>query len=134
MRAKDTPRLTVLRSLLAEITNASKTTKPVSSDAALFSLLLKQIKSSQAAVEEFVQAKREDLVEKERSQLLVLEGYLNQIESVKEEEIKRVAEEVVAGFSGEAKAGAVMGKVMGKLGGRPVDADVVRKVVEEMVG
>ncbi|KAF1980143.1 altered inheritance of mitochondria protein 41, mitochondrial [Bimuria novae-zelandiae CBS 107.79] len=132
MRAKDKPRLTVLRALLAEITNASKTPKPVSNDAALFSLLSKQIKASQGALQEFEAAKREDLVEKERGQLSILEGYLAQIETVKEVEIRAMAEEAVGGMQG-AKAGQVMGKVMGKISGRPVDSDVVKKIVEEVV-
>ncbi|KAJ4360444.1 uncharacterized protein N0V89_001007 [Didymosphaeria variabile] len=133
MRSKDKPRLTVLRALLAEITNASKTSKPISSDATLFSLLSKQIKASQAAVDEFANAKREDLVEKEREQLLVLEGYLNQIEVVGEDEVRNVAEEVAGGLGAGAKVGPVMGKVMGKFGGRPVDSDLVKRVVEEVV-
>jgi uncharacterized protein YqeY len=134
MRAKDKPRLTVLRALLADITNASKTPKPISSDAALFALLSKQIKASQAAVDEFVSANREDLVEKERGQILILEGYLNKIDAAKEDEVKQLVEELAAGFTGEVKMGAVMGKVMGRLGDRPVDTDLVKRVVEEVVG
>ncbi|KAK7188385.1 GatB/YqeY domain-containing protein [Paraphaeosphaeria sporulosa] len=133
MRAKDKPRLTVLRALLAEITNASKTNKPVDDDPALYSLLAKQIKASNAAVEEFVQAKREDLVEKERGQILILEGFLNQIEVVPEQTIRQFAEEVVAEIKGEAKTGAVMGKVMKKIGGKPVDMVMAGRVVEEVV-
>ncbi|KAL5372236.1 hypothetical protein PMIN04_000932 [Paraphaeosphaeria minitans] len=134
MRAKDKPRLTVLRALLAEITNASKTNKPVDDDPALYSLLAKQIKDCNAAVEEFVQAKREDLVEKERSQIVILQGFLNQIEAVPEETVRQFVEEVVAEIRGEAKMGAVMGKVVKKLGGKPVDMVMVGRVVEEVVG
>ena len=133
MRAKDKPRLTVLRALLAEITNASKTTKPVSTDAALYSLLSKQIKASQAAVQEFEAAKRQDLVDKEQGQLDILEGYLGQIEVVGEEEIRNLVREEVGGAKGDVKAGQVIGRVMGKIKSRAVDSEVVKRVVEEEV-
>src|SRR5262245_51749597 len=68
LRSKDKPRLAVLRALLAEITNASKTAKPIATDSHFYTLLARQIKSSNAAIEEFAAAKREDLVEKERGQ------------------------------------------------------------------
>ena len=131
MRAKDKPRLAVLRSLLAEITNASKTPKPVSNDAALYSLLSKHIKASQAAIEEFEAAKRQDLVEKEQGQVDILEGYLGRIEVVGEEEIREIVKEV---GGGEAKVGMVVGKVMGRVKGRPVDVEVVKRVVGEVMG
>ncbi|KAJ4291852.1 hypothetical protein N0V90_009748 [Kalmusia sp. IMI 367209] len=133
LRSKDKPRLTVLRSLLAEITNASKTSKPIATDASLFSLLSKQIKASQAAVEEFEKAKRDDLVEKERSQLSVLEGLLNKIEKVDDGEIREAVAEVVKEGKGN-NVGAVIGKTMGKFGGRPVDAEAVRRIVGEVLG
>ncbi|KAF2437861.1 GatB/YqeY domain-containing protein [Karstenula rhodostoma CBS 690.94] len=133
MRAKDKPRLTVLRALLAEITNASKTDRPIDQDPALYSLLAKQIKASNAAVEEFVNAKREDLVEKERAQILILEGFLNQIEVVKEETVRQFAEEAVADSEGRVNVGAVIGKVMKKIGGKPVDKSMVGRVIEEVL-
>lgn len=132
MRAKDKPRLTVLRALLADITNASKTTKPVDDDAALYSLLTKQIKASSAAVEEFAHAKRDDLVEKERGQMTILRGFLEQIEIVPEETVRQFAEEAVAETEGEVKSGALMGKVMKKLEGKPADMAMVRRVLEEV--
>src|SRR3954471_6261859 len=53
MRAKDTARLSVLRSLLADITNASKTSSPITNDVALLALLRKRISASQTATDEF---------------------------------------------------------------------------------
>lgn len=133
MRAKDKPRLTVLRALMAEITNASKTPKPVATDAALYSLLSKHIKASQAAVQEFEAAKRQDLVDKEQEQINILEGYLGQIQAVGEEEIRNIVKEAI-GSSGQPKVGQVIGKVMSEIKSRPVDSELVKKVVEEVVG
>jgi uncharacterized protein YqeY len=136
MRAKDKPRLSTIRALLAEITNASKTAKPIENDTTLYALLAKQIKASNSAVEEFEKAKREDLVEKERAQLSVLEELQGKIAVVSDEEIESAVREVLKqvqeNSKGDVNAGAVMGRVMGRLHG-PVDADAVRTKVEEAV-
>jgi uncharacterized protein YqeY len=136
MRAKDKPRLSTIRALLAEITNASKTAKPIENDTTLYALLAKQIKASNSAVEEFEKAKREDLVEKERAQLSVLEELQGKIAVVSDEEIESAVREVLKQVQekskGDVNAGAVMGRVMGRLHG-PVDADAVRTKVEEAV-
>lgn len=134
LRSKDKPRLTVLRSLLAEITNASKTPKPIDTDSHFYNLLQKQIKSSNAAVDEFAAASREDLVDKERSQLKVLEEYAARIPTVAEDEVEAVVREVVQQLGDKAKVGSVMGRALGKMGGRPVDAEMVKRKVEEIVG
>jgi len=139
MRAKDKPRLTALRAILAEITNASKTAKPIASDGSLLSLLLKQIKASQTAVEEFKKAKREDLVEKEQGQINILEEYANKIPKVSEEELDAMVKEAVARLadpklSTTAKFGTVMGNVRGNLGQRPVDTDTLNAKIKAAVG
>lgn len=132
LRSKDKPRLNALRALMAEITNASKTTKPIDNDASLFTLLSKQIKASQTAVEEFEKAKRDDLVEKERSTLNVFEDLSGKIDKVGESEIREIVTEVAN--AGAKNVGMAMGKTMGKLSGRPVDSELVKKIVEEVVG
>ena len=143
MRAKDKPRLTTLRALLAEITNASKTAKPIENDVTLYALLAKQIKASNGAIEEFANAKREDLVEKERAQLSVLEELKGKIEVVGEGEIESAVRDVLKQVQeanekqgkpkGDVNVGAVMGRVMGRLHG-PVDADAVKSKVAEIAG
>ena len=42
MKAKDTPRLNVLRALLADVTNSAKTSNPIKTDMQLLSLLRKR--------------------------------------------------------------------------------------------
>jgi len=76
MRAKDAPRLSVLRLVLAEVLNASKTDRPIQTDAQLVHLLRKTEAASQAAVEDFRTAKRQDLVDKEEQQVGVLQEYI----------------------------------------------------------
>ena len=76
MKAKDTPRLSVLRAILAAVLNASKTESPIRTDAQLVGLLRKTEATSLAAVEEFRAAKRQDLVDKEQAQVGVLQEYI----------------------------------------------------------
>jgi uncharacterized protein YqeY len=132
MRAKDKPRLNVLRALMAEITNASKTAKPVDSDSKLLVLLKKQIASSEKAVAEFESAKREDLVEKERGQIQLMQAYVDEIPVLSKQEVDSLVDEVVAELRGDAKEegwkpafGALMKGVMAKIAGRPVDQSYV---------
>jgi uncharacterized protein YqeY len=133
MRAKDKQRLNVLRSLMAEITNASKTAKPVDSDAKLLALLKKQAVAAEKAVEEFESAQRPDLVEKERAQLQVLQAYHGEIPMLKGEEVDSLVDSVVAELRGESNKeegwkppfGALMKGVMAKIAGRPVDQSYV---------
>jgi uncharacterized protein YqeY len=135
MRSKNKPALNTIRSLQAEIINASKTVKPIDNDGRLYNLIQKQIKASTTAIDEFRNAKREDLVEKEQAQLDVLNGYANEIPKVAESEVDAVVKSVLEGLEeGKRNFGSVMGKVMGALQGRPSDAEYISKKVEEAVG
>jgi uncharacterized protein len=135
LRSKNKPALTVIRAIQAEMTNASKTAKPITTDGALFSVIQKQIKGSKSAMEEFQAAKRDDLVQKEQAQLDVLQKYADEIPKVEESEIDSLISEAAEKLD-EAKRtfGAIMGKVVGGIKGRPVDMDYVSKKIEELVG
>lgn len=135
MRSKNKPALNTIRALQAEIINASKTAKPITTDGALYSLIQKQIKSSSASIEEFRNAKRDDLVEKEQAQLDVLKGYAGEIPTVGESEIDALVKSVLEGLEeGKRSAGSVMGKVMSSIKGRPVDLEYVTKKIQEAIG
>ena len=95
MRAKATARLGVLRALLAEITNASKTSSPISDDLSLLALIKKKTGQSQGAIEEFEKAGRQDLVEKERSQKEILEEYAGDVKVMSREEVTEVVNSVI---------------------------------------
>lgn len=135
MRAKNKPALNTIRALQAEIINASKTAKPITTDGAFYSLIQKQIKASNTAIEEFQAAKREDLVSKEQEQLDVLNKYADQIPKVAESEIDELVKSVLETLDeGKRSFGSVMGKVMGGIKGRPYNVDYVTKKIQEAVG
>ncbi|KAF2714184.1 hypothetical protein K504DRAFT_462612 [Pleomassaria siparia CBS 279.74] len=132
LRAKDTPRLNVLRSVLAAITNASKTSTPVSTPSHLYALLNKQISASQKAIAEFETAKRDDLVQKEKTQVEILEGYRNGIESLGKEEL----DEILGKISKEAKElkfGDVMKEAQKLIAGRPYETQYLIDQIKSLI-
>lgn len=118
MRAKDKPRLAVLRSVLAKVLNASKTDKPIQTDYQLVSLLRKSQRSLLDAAKEFKAANRNDLVEKEEEQAAIIQEYVagSGVPVLPEEELQAL---VKAAFEEAKSAGtpakAVIGEVMSKV-------------------
>ena len=96
------------------------------------SVLQKEAKQRRESLEQFEAAGREDLAQKEREELAVIEEYLPKqlSESEIREEIQTIIDDV--GATSMADMGAVMGRAMGALRGR-VDGNRVREVVEELL-
>ncbi|KAI9747758.1 MAG: hypothetical protein M1815_003924 [Lichina confinis] len=117
LKSRDTTRLNVLRGLLADTTNASKTSSPIKTDLNLLALLRKRVVASKAAAQEFASANRDDLKEKEESQVAVLEEYASKIDAVGEEEVREAVEQTVDELKKEGtqlKFGAIMARVTAK--------------------
>ncbi|CAG8958525.1 hypothetical protein HYFRA_00009840 [Hymenoscyphus fraxineus] len=143
MRAKDTPRLTVLRALLASTLNASKTSTPITTDLALRALILKHVSASQAAIADFQKASREDLVSKEEDQIKILEEYAGGVEMMGVDEVREVVVGLVERMKTEAEAeggkklsiGDVSRRVFDKdvLGERNVERGEVARIVREVL-
>ena len=123
MRAKDAPRLLTIRGLLAACKQREVDERIVLDDAAVIAIIDKLVKQRKDSIAQFTAGNRPDLVEKEASELQVLEGYLPKRLGADE-----VAAEVAAivaelGASGPGDMGKVMGAVKAKLAGR---ADMTR--------
>ncbi|KAI0430168.1 Yqey-like protein-domain-containing protein [Xylaria sp. FL1042] len=141
MRAKDTARLSVLRAALSSALNASKTSSPITTDAALVALLRKQARGCADARDEFAAAGREDLVAKENAQISVLDEYMTSsgVEELSGDELRAVVKDVVAGLgSGEKpRLGDVMKTLLapgGPLDGKTVEKADLARVVKDVVG
>lgn len=136
MKAKDTSRLNVLRGILSDITNASKTATPAKTDLQIVSLLRKRAAASKQAAEEFQKAKREDLVGKEEEQVAIMEGYAGSVKMVDEEEIKAKVKNVRMEMDKEGTKvdkGSLIRKLIGPGGvfdGQPVEAKTVARMVQ----
>ena len=129
-------RLDVLRGLISDITNAAKTSTPVTTDAQMLKILRKRVKSSEAAVEEFQSARRDDLKEREVAQIAVLEAYIGDNDSMGEDDIIRAIQDVIGRLRSEEKTvnqGSVMKSMVGPGGtleNQTVDKQVVAKLVK----
>ncbi|KAI1816896.1 GatB/YqeY domain-containing protein [Poronia punctata] len=145
MRAKDTARLSVLRTILSATLNASKTSSPITTDAALVSLIRKQARSATDARGEFAAAGRQDLVEKEDAQIRVLEGYVqgSGVEELSGEGLIKIVRDVVGKEKEkEGGGGKTIGGIMkvllkspgGPLEGKNVEKGELVRVVKDVLG
>jgi len=111
MRAKDAPRLSAIRLLLAAIKQREVDERKDMSDADVMSVIEKMIKQRRDSIEQFQKGGRQDLVDVEQFELSVLRGYMPQALS----DAEVVAAVAAAIQSSGAKGMADMGKVMAVL-------------------
>ncbi|GAB5518923.1 MAG: GatB/YqeY domain-containing protein [Rhodothermales bacterium] len=132
MRAKDQVKLRTIRSLKSAIMEREIALR-TGGEAELtkeqeVEVLQKQAKRRRDSIEQYASAGREDLADKEREELIVIEGYLP--EQLTDEKIRSVVDAIVAdlGATSMKQMGAVMGKAMqamkGQADGKRVQAAV----------
>ena len=133
MRAKDAPRLSTIRLLLAAIKQKEVDERIAVDDAQVLAIIEKLIKQRRDSIEQFGRANRQDLVDQETFELSVLSGY--QPEQAGATELAAaVADAIVAtGASGPADMGKVMAVLKAKLTGR-ADMSAVSRLVKERMG
>lgn len=128
MRDRDVLRRDVIRYLRSEVRNQEIRDQKELDDAGVVQVLSRQAQQRRDSIEVYRDADRQDLVEKEESELSVILSYLPQ--QMTSEEITSLVQQVVAevGASGPADMGKVMGAIMpqvrGKAEGREVNAIV----------
>ena len=128
MRDRDVLRRDVIRYLRSEVRNQEIREQKELDDAGVIQVLSRQAQQRRDSIEVYRDADRQDLVEKEESELSVILSYLPQ--QMTSEEITALVQQVVAevGASGPADMGKVMGVIMpqvrGKAEGREVNAIV----------
>lgn len=141
MRAKDTPRLNILRAILAANTNASKTKTPITTDVQVVSLMRKLYATAVEAVDEAKAAARQDLVEAEEKQMAILTEFItgSGVQTVGKAELNDLIREALdaskaAGTATKATMGDVMKRLTGALEGKDVDKGELRRMVQELTG
>ena len=118
MRAKDAPRLLTIRGLLAAIKQREVDERIVVDDAAVVAIVDKLVKQRKDSIEQFTAGGRQDLVDKEKVELQVLESYLPArlgADAIAAEVAALVAE---TGASGAADMGKVMAAAKTRFAGR----------------
>jgi uncharacterized protein len=118
MRAKDAPRLLTIRGLLAAMKQREVDERITLDDAGVIAVVEKMIKQRKDSIAQYEKAARQDLADKEKYEISVIEGYLPQ--QLSQAEIDAIVDEAVAatGAKGPADMGKVMGIVKPRLAGR----------------
>jgi uncharacterized protein YqeY len=118
MKAREQEKLGALRLLLSEVKRKEVDERITLDDAGVIGVVEKMLKQRKDSISQFEKAARQDLVDKEKFEVGVLEAYLPQ--QLSQAEIEAIVAGAVA--STGAKSAADMGKVMGvvkpKLAGR----------------
>ena len=133
--ARETARLAVLRGLVADFTNelVAKRRKPqeILSDEEALEVIKRAVKKRLDSVEQFKKGGRQDLVDAEEAEVILLKPFLPQMMS--QDAIKPVAEKKKneLGIADKSKSGMLVGAVMKDLKGR-ADGSDVKTVVESL--
>ena len=118
MKARAQDRLDALRLLSAAVKQREVDERITLDDAALVSIVEKEIKKRRESIAQYEKAQRQDLVDREKFEISVIEVYLPK--QLSQAEVDAIVAEAIA--STGAKSAADMGKVMGvvkpKLAGR----------------
>ncbi len=132
LRDKKAVDLSVLRMLQSAIRNKEieKKKRDGLTDEEVIEVIISEIKKRKEAVNEYVKAQRQDLAEKEKSEIEVLMSYMpKQMEEMEiREEVKRAMQEADAKTQGDL--GKVMKIIMPRLKGK-ADGNLINKIVRE---
>jgi len=129
MRAKDAPRLSAIRMLLAACKQREVDERITLDDAAVIGIVDKLIKQRKDSVAAFQQAGRTDLSDKESAEIKLLEGYLPQRLGAAEIDAEVAALVAELGAAGPSDMGRVMGVAKTRLAGK-ADMGLVSSAVK----
>lgn len=132
MRAKDQQRLTTIRMILAGIKQKEIDSQTNLSDSDMLALLSKMAKQRREAIDQYSKAGRDDLAEKEKQEITIIEHYLPK--PLSEDEVKAIIEAAIkeCGASSMQDMGKVMGQIKSKLTGQ-ADMGLVSRIVKSLL-
>ncbi len=118
MRAKEVDRLGTIRMLLAAMKQKEVDERVELDDTLVVAIVDKLIKQRKDSVTQFEAGGRQDLADKEKAELLVLEAYLPA--RLSQEEVNAAVNDIVRelGATGPGDMGKVMGVVKQRLAGK----------------
>jgi uncharacterized protein YqeY len=133
MRNKDRDRLVTLRMITAAIKQKEVDERIELDDARVLSIIDKMARQHRDSISQYEAAGRTDLVEKEKTELAIVQGYLP--EQLGEEELKQLIQNAIkaTGASSVKDMGKVMGIIRPQVQGR---ADMTRtgELVKALLG
>ena len=134
MRAKETERLGTIRLLTAAIKQKEVDERVTLDDAAIIAVVDKMLKQRKDSIEAFEKADRQDLADKEKAEVAVLQAYLPA--RMSEAEIAAEVKAIVAelGAKGPGDMGKVMGAAKQRLAGKAEMGQVSAAVKAALAG
>ena len=130
MKARDAARTSTLRMVKASVMNREIEKGSQLNDDEMTKALQSLVKQRRDSIEQYEKAGRQELAERERVEIEVIEAYLPQAAS--REEIERAVDEAIAetGATSIREMGAVMKAAQGKLAGRSADGRTISEAVK----
>jgi len=122
--------LKVLRYISSQIKYEEINKQKELTDEETVTLLQKELKKREEAIEMFKKGKRDDLVADEEKQLIVIRGYLPK--QLSADELNKIIDEIISASSQETNMGKIIGLVMAKVKGRTSGATVANLVKQKL--
>jgi uncharacterized protein len=134
MRNKESDRLLTIRMLQAAIKQKEVDERITLDDAQVIAIVDKLVKQRKDSITAFESGGRQDLADKEKAEMLILQAYLPQ--RMSEDEVKAAVKAIVAelGATGPGDMGKVMGAVKTKLAGKADMSQVSSAVKAALAG
>ena len=134
MKSKDQPRLSTLRMLKTALMNREIERGRALDDSESLQVVSSLVKQRRDSIEQFVKGGRQDLVDKETAEIVILESYLPP--AVDAADLERVVDTAIAstGATSSKDMGKVMKAVMAELAGKTVDGKAVNELVRRKLG
>ena len=130
MKAQDAPRTSTLRMVKAAMMNRQIEKGGQLDDEEVSRLLRSLVKQRRDSIEQYEKAGRQELVDKEKAEIEVIEAYLPQAASREEIEAAVVASIASTEASSMKDMGKVMKAAQAALAGKNADGRVVSEIVK----
>lgn len=128
-KAQDKPRTLLLGTILADIKNRRIELQRDLTDDDVGEILRRGIKRRRESIEMYTKGERQELADKERAEVTLLEQYLPK--QVDPQELRDAVRAAIA--EGASNIGAVMGKVMPRFKGR-AEGSAINAIAREELG
>ena len=132
MKAKNKVEATILRSFLSNLKKIEIEKKDSLTDSEYLSTVKKMVKQLKESIDVYSQAGRNELAEKEKSELSIMEDYLPK--QFSENEISELIKNIILEISAKniSDMGRVMALVMKKGDGK-VDGGIANRIAKELL-
>lgn len=134
MKAQDGPRTSTLRMVKAALMNREIEKGGELDDEEMMKLLRSLVKQRRDSVEQYEKGGREDLAEKEKAEIEIIDTYLPKAASREEVEAAVSAAIIETGARSMKEMGKVMKAVQAALSGTNADGRMVSEIVKAKLG